>query len=109
MPLLIQPFVENAYAHGLESRESDGIIRIRVEVRTHLWITVEDNGCGMDGEKLEEVRRSLNDFDNLDRTHIGICNVHQRIKMRYGENYGVTINSEINRGTTVTIKLPILV
>lgn len=108
MPLLIQPFVENAYAHGLESRESDGIIRIRVEVRTHLWITVEDNGCGMDGEKLEEVRRSLNDFDNLDRTHIGICNVHQRIKMRYGENYGVTINSEINRGTTVTIKLPIL-
>lgn len=108
MPLLIQPFVENAYAHGLESKESGGMIRIRVEVRSHLWITVEDNGCGMDEEKLEEVRHTLNDFDNLDRTHIGICNVNQRIRIRYGENYGVTIDSRIDRGTTVTIKLPVL-
>ena len=108
MPLLIQPFVENAYAHGLEAKESDGIIRIHVEVRTHLWITVEDNGCGMDEEKLEEVRRNLNDFDNLDRTHIGICNVNQRIRIRYGESYGVSIDSRIGEGTTVTIKLPIL-
>ena len=108
MPLLIQPFVENAYAHGLESKESGGLIRIRVEVRTHLWITVEDNGCGMDGEKLEEVQRNLNDFDNLDKTHIGISNVNQRIRIRYGENYGVTIESNLGEGTTVTIKLPIL-
>lgn len=108
MPLLIQPFVENAYAHGLESKENGGLIRIRVEVRSHLWITVEDNGCGMDEEKLEEVRHTLNDFDNLDRTHIGICNVNQRIRIKYGENYGVTINSRIDRGTTVTIKLPVL-
>lgn len=108
MPLLIQPFVENAYAHGLESKESGGLIQIRVEVRSHLWITVEDNGCGMNEEKLEEVRRTLNDFDNLDRTHIGICNVNQRIRIRYGENYGVTIDSRAGSGTTVTIKLPLL-
>ena len=108
MPLLIQPFVENAYAHGLESKESGGMIRIRVEIRTHLWIYVEDNGCGMNAEKLEEVRNALNDFDNLDRTHIGICNVNQRIKIRYGDSYGVTIDSEEGEGTSVTIKLPLI-
>lgn len=108
MPLLIQPFVENAYAHGLESKESGGLIKIRVELRTHLWITVEDNGCGMEKERLEEVRNSLNDFDNLDRTHIGICNVNQRIRIRYGDHYGVTIESTAGEGTSVTIKLPLL-
>ncbi len=108
MPLLIQPFVENAYVHGLEARESGGVIRIRAEARTHLWITVEDNGRGMDEAKLAEVRQTLNDFDSLDRVHIGICNVNQRIRLKYGDSYGVTIESEAGKGTIVTIKLPIL-
>lgn len=108
MPLLIQPFVENAYVHGLEAKESDGVIRIRAEARTHLWITVEDNGCGMDEAELAEVRRTLNDFDSLDRVHIGICNVNQRIKLKYGDSYGVTVESEAGKGTIVTIKLPVL-
>lgn len=108
MPLLIQPFVENVFAHGLETKENGGIIRIVVKVRSHLWITVEDNGCGMDEKQLEEVRKNLNDFDNLDRTHIGICNVNQRIKLRYGDNYGVTIESKKDNGTIVTIKLPVI-
>lgn len=108
MPLLMQPFVENAFIHGLESRESGGLIRIEVKVRTHLWITISDNGCGMDETKLAEVIHNLNDFDNLDRTHIGICNVNQRIKLQYGESYGVTIESTPGCGTKVTIRLPIL-
>lgn len=108
MPLLIQPFVENAYVHGLETKESGGIIRIRAEARTHLWITVEDNGCGMDEGKLAEVRHTLNDFDNLDRVHIGICNVNQRIRLKYGDSYGITVESQAGKGTIVTIKLPVL-
>ncbi len=108
MPLLIQPFVENAYVHGLEAKENDGMIRIRAEERSHLWITVEDNGCGMEEARLKEVRHMLNDFETLDRTHIGICNVNQRIRLKYGESYGVTIESEAGKGTIVTIKLPIL-
>lgn len=108
MPLLIQPFVENAFVHGLEAKESGGEIVIRVEVRSHLWITVSDNGCGMSMEKLDEVRKALNDFDNLDRTHIGICNVNQRIKLQYGENYGVEFESKTGAGTKVSIKLPVL-
>ena len=108
MPLLIQPFVENAFVHGLEAKESGGEIVIRVEVRSHLWITVTDNGCGMSMEKLDEVRRGLNDFENLDRTHIGICNVNQRIKLQYGEDYGVEFESKTGAGTKVSIKLPVL-
>ncbi|MCM1056084.1 MAG: sensor histidine kinase [Firmicutes bacterium] len=108
MPLLIQPFVENAYVHGLEAKESGGIIRIRAEAGNCLSITVEDNGCGMDEAKLAEVRRMLNDFDSLDREHIGICNVNQRIRLKYGDSYGVTVESQVGKGTIVTIKLPIL-
>ena len=106
MPLLIQPFVENAFVHGLEAKESGGEIVIRVEVRSHLWITVTDNGCGMSMEKLDEVRRGLNDFENLDRTHIGICNVNQRVRLRYGEEYGVTVESICGEYTRVEITLP---
>ncbi|MCM1193511.1 MAG: sensor histidine kinase [Butyrivibrio sp.] len=108
MPLVIQPFVENAYVHGLEAKESGGFIRIRAEAGTYLRITVEDNGCGMDPAKLAEVRRMLNDFDTLDRVHIGICNVSQRIRLKYGDGYGVTVESEAGKGTIVTIKLPVL-
>ena len=108
MPLLIQPFVENAFVHGLEAKESGGEIVIRVEVRSHLWITVTDNGCGMSMEKLDEVQKALNDFENLDRTHIGIWNVNQRIKLQYGEDYGVEFESRTGAGTKVIIKLPVL-
>lgn len=108
MPLLIQPFVENAYVHGLEAKENGGMIRIQAEERSHLWITVEDNGCGMDEAKLKEVRHTLDDFETLDRTHIGICNVNQRIRLKYGGNYGVTIESAAGKGTIVTIKLPVI-
>jgi two-component system sensor histidine kinase YesM len=108
MPLLIQPFVENAFVHGLEDKQSGGRILISVEVQKQLRITISDNGCGMGKEQLARVLRQLNDFDNLDRTHIGICNVNQRIKLQYGDDYGVTIESAEGQGTRVTILLPVL-
>jgi two-component system sensor histidine kinase YesM len=108
MPLVMQPYVENAFVHGLEGKERDGLIRIEISVSARLWITITDNGCGMSEEKLEEVRKNLNDFENLDRTHIGICNVNQRIKLQYGNDYGVTIDSTEGQGTCVTIQLPII-
>ena len=108
MPLVIQPYVENAYVHGLESKEEGGLILIKVEVNDSLWVEISDNGCGMNEEELERARRYLNDFDNIDRTHIGIANVNQRIKLSYGNNYGVTIGSTLGKGTRVIIKLPII-
>ncbi len=108
MPLVIQPYVENAYVHGLEGKEEGGLILIKVEVNDYLWVEISDNGCGMNEEELERARRYLNDFDNIDRTHIGIANVNQRIKLSYGNNYGVTIESTLGQGTRVIIKLPII-
>ena len=106
MPFVVQPFVENAYVHAMEDKEADGLITIRAEVDHDLFLTVTDNGKGMSAEELEEVTRYLNDFENLDREHIGICNVNQRIKLRFGNEYGVTISSVENEGTTVQIRMP---
>ncbi len=106
MPLLVQPFVENAFVHGMENKESDGEILVKVEVIDDVYIYIQDNGCGMSEEELRNVIKYLNDFENLDRTHIGICNVNQRIKLKYGEEYGVVCISEENIGTKITIKLP---
>ena len=108
MPFVIQPFVENAYVHGMEDKEADGRIVIRAVIKKDLYLVVEDNGNGMSREQLADVTRYLNDFENLDRTHIGICNVNQRIKLRFGEEYGVTIKSTENKGTRVEIRMPLV-
>ena len=106
MPLLIQPVVENAVVHGLETKEGEGEIRIIVERTDRLKIYVIDNGNGMSEEKLKEIEKSLNDFSKLDRDHIGLMNVNQRIKLLYGDEYGIYITSKVNEGTTVMIEIP---
>ena len=108
MPFVVQPFVENAYVHAMEDMEEGGLIKIRVEITDILKIFVEDNGNGMSPEKLEEVIKYLNDIENLDRTHIGICNVNQRIKLRFGDEYGVDFESVEGKGTTVSIRMPLI-
>ncbi len=108
LPFVVQPFVENAYVHAMEDKESDGRITIRAEIRKELYLVVEDNGHGMSKEQIADVTRYLNDFENLDRSHIGICNVNQRIKLRFGDSYGVTFTSVENEGTRVEIHLPFI-
>lgn len=106
MPLIIQPLVENAFVHGLESKETGGKLKISVFCDTSLNIQVEDNGNGIAEERLRELELDLNDSDRMDRTHIGICNVNQRIKLQYGEEYGLEINSIEGEKTVVKIKIP---
>ncbi|MDF2540237.1 MAG: Histidine kinase, gyrase and HSP90-like ATPase [Herbinix sp.] len=106
MPLIIQPVVENAFVHGLETKEGEGKIRIIVEKKDHLVIQVIDDGIGMSQEKLEEIKENLNDFRKLNRSNIGLNNVNQRINLLYGAGYGLEVDSEENKGTKVTIVLP---
>ncbi len=106
MPLLIQPIVENAFVHGLEQKEGGGEIHIIIENTDKLRIHVTDNGCGMNEEELKEIKEGLNDFGHLDRSHIGLSNVNQRIKLLYGEKYGLVITSKNDEGTSVVIELP---
>ena len=108
MPLLIQPFVENAYVHAMEEMDEGGEIRIRAEISDTLDITVRDNGRGMSEAELAEILHSMDDLEELDRSHIGIANVNQRIRLRFGEPYGVTFTSVQGQGTTVKIHMPLI-
>jgi two-component system sensor histidine kinase YesM len=106
MPLIIQPIVENAFVHGLESKEGSGEICILIEEQENLIIHVQDNGVGIEGAILYKIRENLSNDEELDRTSIGLSNVNQRIKLLYGERYGIIISSTKDIGTCVDIILP---
>ena len=108
LPFVLQPFVENAYVHAMEEMEEGGDIRIGIEITDQILFYVEDNGKGMDPDEIEELMSSMNDYKNLDRTHIGIANVNQRIRLRFGEEYGVQFQSVRGEGTRVEIRMPLL-
>ena len=106
LPLLIQPLVENCIIHGLEGREDVGHIDICVKRSgQNVVITVTDDGAGICGEKIAEIRRELAG-NRTKGEHIGICNVNQRVRLRYGEEYGVTVESICGKYTRVEITLP---
>lgn len=107
-PLIIQPLVENAVVHGLEGAEEGGQVAVttrRLEDGA-LQVVVKDNGVGMSAERLEEVRRSLDDADEEKQHRIGLRNVHQRLKLSFGEGSGLHIESGQNAGTTISFRLP---
>lgn len=107
LPLIIQPIVENSIVHGLEIKEGIGHIHISAtRSEKGIRIIIEDDGVGMSEEKLDHIRRNL-DRKNQDGSHIGICNVHQRIRLRYGDAYGIGISSEEGVGTSVEMILPV--
>ena len=106
MPLIIQPFVENAFIHGLENKPKDGRLEVKVsQDEKDIIIEVIDNGTGMNYYQLGELRHSLTQTDGS-RGHIGISNVNQRLIMQYGKEYAVKVDSRLNEGTVVTIRIP---
>jgi two-component system sensor histidine kinase YesM len=108
VPLLIQPIVENAFIHGLEGKEGIGKIIVNVESdKDRLIISVVDDGIGMDKEKLKYIFKRLNDLNRSSEKSIGLSNVNQRIKLFYGDMYGLEIHSKVDEGTNVIISLPI--
>ena len=109
LPLLIQPLVENSFSHGLESTQSGGFIYIVIDSDKNgdLSILIKDNGSGISGEKLAQLNERLQTgtVENF-TSSIGMVNVNQRIKLFYGEQYGIELESELNKGTSVTIHVP---
>ena len=108
LPLLLQPIVENAIIHGLEQTEQ-GMVEIVVNepVEDILEIVISDNGCGMSETELETLQIRMAQ-KTLDRTgSIGLCNINQRIRLYYGESYGMKINSAPGKGTRIAVKLPV--
>ena len=98
--LFLQPFVENAIVHGFKDIQEDGLLEISAEYEEeNVVFYIEDNGCGMAAEKMEEIK-------NGNTESIGIANVNQRLKILYGEQYGVECHSQINEGTMIRIVIP---
>ncbi len=108
LPLLIQPIVENAISHGLEDMDSGGFISIKIEKENgKIKISTSDNGCGISEKKLGELLAWINTPEPENTIgSIGLRNVNQRIKIFYGEDYGISITSTIDKGTTVKLSLP---
>lgn len=107
LPLLLQPIVENAILHGLEQVEENGQIHICVTgTDESLVITIQDNGCGIGEQTLHELRNKIKE-QKIDTTgSIGLSNINRRIKLCYGEPYGMLIDSRVDAGTTVKLILP---
>lgn len=108
-PLLLQPIVENAIVHGLENLDAGGSVWISINMRgENLAIEVLDNGCGMSAEELDELRARLSEYrDDIPVTNIGLYNINRRIKLAYGEEYGLEIDSTPGNGTKVSVIIPV--
>lgn len=107
LPLLLQPVVENAVIHGLEARDGVGVITIHITRDDRfLQITVRDNGRGMTPEELESVRAMLERSEADPREGIALYNIHRRIRLSCGGDFGLEICSEPGAGTGVTLYLP---
>ncbi len=111
LKLILQPLVENAIQHGIEMMPDEGEIRVKAGISNEkLLIVVEDNGLGMP----EEVVKTILDRNRPAAGHrstgsgVGVRNVHERIRLTFGEAYGLEFESRLEEGTTVKVWLPLL-
>lgn len=110
--MILQPLLENAISHGLEYKMEKGHLHLHGQMTSNgdLLISIKDDGEGIPAEKLNIIHSELEGIDLLDsmrnNEHLGIMNVHHRIRTTYGEPYGLWIESRSGDGTEVTIKLP---
>jgi two-component system, sensor histidine kinase YesM len=115
LKMSLQPIVENAVIHGVRPNIpfQPGIIHVKANVEEEtIFIQIIDNGIGMTDEKLKDLNNKINSELEVQETNgkggngIGLRNVNERIQLRYGKEYGMSITSSQTKGTIVTIKLP---
>ena len=108
LKLMLQPLVENAIYHGMEFMDGDGLIMVKAwREEDELYLSVADNGLGMTEDKVEMILTGKSSSGNGRGSGIGVKNVNERIKLYFGEAYGLSIDSEPDEGTKVTIHLPV--
>lgn len=104
--LIIQPIVENAIIHGIENKMGNGNLFIKgYRKDKDIVFEISDDGIGIDQKKLAELRNTKEE----DIESIGLKNTDRRIKLYYGEKYGIDIKSEVGIGTTVIVTMPMII
>jgi two-component system sensor histidine kinase YesM len=95
----------NAISHGFSTRSYKGAIRLSARMQGELFIHVEDNGTGMTDTQIVEYNEALNKC--TDTGGIGMMNVNRRLRLRYGDDYGITLSRSGKGGLCVVVKLPV--
>lgn len=112
LKFLLQPLVENAIDHGIAEKTEKSLLVIEAKqtYKGELCIVIQDNGIGIPPDQLKKLQRILEQqekgFPDEDRNRIGVRNVHMRVRNYYGDQYGISLESEEGRGTRVQITLP---
>ena len=107
LKLTLQPVVENALYHGIKYKRAKGCIHIHGEKEGDIIrLTVRDDGVGMDEEELEQLRQQIEKPCQETEKGFGLANVNERIHMYFGPEYGMKIQSQKGKGTTVEIVIP---
>ncbi len=100
--LTLQPIIENAIYHGLKESKNKGLIEVSGKCENdELILSVRDTGKGMDAEKISTL------LQNEDKESFGLHSINERIKLLFGEKYGISIESEVNSYTKVSVRIPL--
>ena len=107
--MIIQPLIENAIYHGLSECSSNGKIIIQGQkIGNELLLTISDNGIGIQAEDLKDLNDYINDKNNKFKG-IALRNINRRLKLNYGEQYGLEIFSILGHGTSMVLTLPYII
>jgi two-component system sensor histidine kinase YesM len=106
LKMSLQPIIENYILHGLRADKSDNIITITVTKDDEiLRVEVKDNGQGIPAEKMDHIKEGLLNPDVYSES-FGLRSINERLKLLYGSRYGIDIQSEVDKGTIVTVWFP---
>lgn len=107
--MTLQPLVENSFVHAIEATEADATLKVYAEnAGERVNLVVQDFGCGMDRETLNKIRMYLEDdtYERDSKGSIGIKNIQQRLTVFYGKDYRLEIESEVGKGTKISVPVP---
>lgn len=106
--LILQPIIENYFAHGFKKNQFNNELLILAEqVGEKIDIIVKDNGKGMSEDKLDIIVQHINHEEGDGVKSIGLRNIHQRLKLKYGDEFGISLTSIKDQGTTVKVSIPV--
>lgn len=106
--ICLQPIIENAVYHGIKQKNDNGLIKIKGLCNdNNIILIVSDDGIGIEKDALDELNKTLSEtsFTN-EKSHIGLSNVNQRIKIIFGDSYGIHVESTVGVGTDVYVTIP---